>query len=913
MSIEKNISYYQDCYKQEFKDHNVINYLGAKVSQQLYFDNLVKVFQEDGGNVLFDQELRENLYKYLEIHKKEKTLIASCFFVTGKLSFLGKKQTICAPIISVPVSLEVNDAGAYHFKFNFEEASCNTTLFNIIKNNFNLSDSFVLEIESLVNTIGAKLHTVNLVADKINSYVDVDVSGLSNLPLLETDAVLKKEARKERLRVSPSFSVGIVEKSRSSRGVLNELQEIKEAKLYNETLKVLFSGDRLSSNASSDKNTAIYVPSNLSTAQLDIIHGTRSSKATVVIGPPGTGKSYTIASMAIDMVYHNKSVLICSKSDQAVNVLQDKIVSDLGIKGLSIRAGVGRSFKAVLKKKIESILHFKKRQVSKEDVVKKRKHIRAVQERISEIEKEIVKRETSELKKGSFLAEDTFSFFGKIKKKYITYRVLKSLPFWSLIQLLDDKITQKTQLIKSLITLQYKYKINILLKEKRSLFQDLLSLVKSRDIKKRADLFASIDFNMILECLPIWITKSTDISTIMPLHNDMFDFAIIDEASQCDIATMIPILARAKRIVVVGDPKQLRHISFLSMDSLRKTAESYGLTHGKEILNYRTHSFLDYVLDRVVSQNSIHFLDEHYRSTPSIIKYSNEKFYDGNLKIMSDLKMKETKSAIHWVSCKGEKLKSGVNFIEANQLLEDVKALIEQETNLPANMCATIGILSPFRDQVNYLRDQIEKFDLVAIKKHKIIVGTPFSFQGEERDSMFISFTIDDKTSGSVFQYLDREDVFNVSITRAKHQQHLYYSFSPNTSKNKHLLLEYFSNSQILNTEYNQTDFEDNFAKNVIKELLNLGLNESDILANHILAGYLLDIIVTHNDRVVCIDLVGYPGELEKTFSIAQYKTMFRTKVEIIVIPYSYWSLNKQACLIEMTDKLGIDLATKII
>ena len=271
MSIEKKISYYQDCYKQEFKDSIIINYLGTKVGQKIYFDNLVKVYQE--GEVIFDQKLREDLYKYLEIHQKEKTLIASSFFITGKMSFLGKKQTICAPLISTPVSLDINDKGAYFFKYNFEENSCNTRILNLIKNNYNLSDSFVLEIETLVNSIGSKLQNVKLITEKIKSYVDIDVLDLVKLPLLVAESDLKKEARKEKLKISPSFSVGIIEKSKSSRGVLNELEEIKKLNLYNNTLDFLFSDDKQNKDITIDRKSTIYVPSNLSSAQLDVIHG----------------------------------------------------------------------------------------------------------------------------------------------------------------------------------------------------------------------------------------------------------------------------------------------------------------------------------------------------------------------------------------------------------------------------------------------------------------------------------------------------------------------------------------------------------------------------------------------------------------------------------------------------------------
>lgn len=905
MRIENIISYYQDCYKQEFRDSSILNYLGAKVDERFYFENVTKLYQQE-DDIRIDQGLGDELYKYMEIHKKEKLLVASGFFVTGKMSFLGKKQTICAPLISTPVSLEINSEGCYYFKYNFAENNCNTTLLNLIKNNYDLGDSFVLEVESMIKSSGPEDQDIVKIAEKIKNYVDIDITELAMLPSLVADVHLKKYARKEALKLSPAFSVGIIEKSKSSRGVLNEIEEIKESHLYNETLRSVFSGNKIWSDIDINREEPVYVPSNLSRAQLDIIYGTKSCDTTIVIGPPGTGKSYTIASLAIDMAYHHKSVLICSKTDQAVNVLQEKIVHDLGIKGLSIRAGVGRSLKSVLKKKIESILHFKRYDTHNLDVERRKNDIEATQKRIEEIEVEIAKREATELETGAFFADDQSSFFKKIKKKYISYKVLKELPFWLLIDILNDKIHKKSQLIKSLIALQYKQKMISLLEYKRDTFQDLLKLIKSTDIETRADLFASIDFDIILQCLPIWITKSADISTVLPLQNDMFDVAIIDEASQCDIATMIPILARAKKIVVVGDPKQLRHISFLSKEALENTANTYDLTHGDEVLNYRTHSFLDYVMDRVTSQQNIHFLDEHYRSVPSIIKYSNQRFYNGNLKIMSDLQLHKKTSAVHWVQCDGQKGTNGVNLKEAGQLLDDIEKLIDKEKNLSLATCSSIGVLSPFRDQVDYLKNKIEEFDLLYIKKHKIAVGTPFSFQGEERDVMFITFTIDNTTSASVFQYLDREDVFNVSITRAKKQQFLYHSFSPKGFKNKHLLIDYFSESQVFDIHYATDEYIDDFADEVHKELLILGIKEEDILINYMLAGYVLDIILTHNNKVICIDLVGYPGELEKTFSIDQYKTLFRTKVDIIVIPYAYWFVNKEACLREIVRKAGI-------
>ncbi|WP_025741208.1 DEAD/DEAH box helicase [Aquimarina pacifica] len=905
MYIEKVVSYYQDCYKQEFRDNDVLNFLGTKVDKRFFLSQTNSLYREE-DTTFMKIDFGEELYKYLEINRKEKTFISCSFFITGKLTFLGKRRTICAPLIVTPVSLEINNDGLYHIDYNFSENRTNDALLNLLKGNFDLDDSFLLEIKSLVNEQSPEKQNIEKIAKKLKEYLDVDTKALEELPKLLNGDKLKSHVKSSSLKLLPVVAIGVVEKSKSNRNVLHEIEEIKDGHLFNETLHSLFSRNKNIHGNSSDQKASIYVPSNLSEPQLDIIRGVKNNDVTVVVGPPGTGKSYTIASLAIDLVYHQQSVLICSKSDQAVDVLQNKIIHDLGIKGLSIRAGSGRGYKAKLKKKIESILRFRKSKGGDFYIPKKKKEIEYAERKIQEISDEILERESQEIKNAKLFLEHRPSFFKRIKRNYVSKQVLKSIPFWQLIDLLHHYIHQKNKLIKEIISLQYADRVTSLLKDHRSTFQDLLRLAKSPDPEVRDQLFEAINFDAVLSCLPIWITKSTDVSEVLPLKNDVFDVVIIDEASQCDIATMIPILARAKKIVIVGDPKQLRHVSFLSKAVMEKTASTYGLEHEMDVSNYRETSFLDYVLERIKSQESIHFLDEHYRSLPDIIRYSNHKFYENQLKVMSGLYIHKKQSSLEWIQCSGSKKKDGVNLEEAHKVLEEIERLVEEEKEIASNVCTTIGVLSPFRDQVNYLKKKMEEIDLTAIRKHKIAVGTPFEFQGEERDLMLITFTIDNDTSASVFQYLDREDVFNVSITRAKQKQLLYYSFDAKNFKNRHLLIEYLSETRIRDKHVNDTDFIDNFATEVFEELIQLGIKEQDILINYPLAGYVMDILLTYNNRTVCIDLVGYPGSLEKTFSIEQYKTLFRIRVPIITIPYAYWLYNKKDCLAYISKKVRI-------
>ncbi|WP_435260780.1 AAA domain-containing protein [Tenacibaculum sp. nBUS_03] len=910
MHIEKVISYYQNCYKQEFRDNDVLSFFGATVDKRFFFQNKNYLFREE-ENTLLDFDLGEDLYRYLEIHKKNKTLITNSFFITGKLNFLGKKRTICAPLIVTPVELKINSDGIYFFDYKFDENRINEALINVLRQNFNLDDSFVLTLKSIINKEILNKKNIFVLAEKLKEIIPITTDSLHKLPVLCDDVYLKRAQKNTSLVIHNSIALGIIEKTKSSRDVLFEIDRIKEDHLYNASLEALFSRNINSMFRALDRNKieTIYVPSNLSVAQKEIVHEVKSdSPFTVVIGPPGTGKSYTIASLAIDMVYNNKSVLICSKSDQAVDVVNDKIVNDIGIKGLTVRIGKGRSYNSRLRKKLESILNFSSRQnINEKTISFYERELERVDEKINEIEEEIIRREIKEIKNAQLFLDYTPSFFKRIKKTYVSKKILKEVPFWQLIELLNNYIQKKNSTIKKIVSYSVSYKNQQSINYNRQMFKDLLQLTKSTDPEVKEQLFESISFKYLLDCLPIWISKSTDISNTLPLENDIFDVVIIDEASQSDIATMIPVIARAKKVVVVGDPKQLKHVSFLSSETMENVATNLGLLHDIDVLNYRKNSFLDYVIQRVNSQDNIHFLDEHYRSVPSIINYSNDKFYDNKLKIMSDIKIHQTNTAIDWHYIKGFKDKKGVNIEEASLLLKDIILIVEEESNLQNTLCTSIGILSPFRDQVNYLKNKLEEFDIGIIKKHKISVGTPFDFQGEERDIMFISLVIDDATSNTVFQYLNREDVFNVSITRAKYKQNLYYSFLPKNFSNTNLLIDYYSKSNQNTTIRNDDFFIDDFATEVFKELINLGISKNEVLFHHAVAGYFFDIVLPYNNKTVCIDLIGYPGEMERSFSIEQYKTLFRVRIQIITIPYAYWLLNRKACIDYIFKKLGND------
>ena len=110
---------------------------------------------------------------------------------------------------------------------------------------------------------------------------------------------------------------------------------------------------------------------------------------------------------------------------------------------------------------------------------------------------------------------------------------------------------------------------------------------------------------------------------------------IIDEASQCDIPSALPLLYRAKRAVIIGDPNQLRHIATISESTDVDEAAKAGV--GKGAFLYSERSLFDLAQRSVGNRPGNLLLNEHYRSDSRIISFSNHVFYRDSLLIRTDL------------------------------------------------------------------------------------------------------------------------------------------------------------------------------------------------------------------------------------------------------------------------------------
>lgn len=274
------------------------------------------------------------------------------------------------------------------------------------------------------------------------------------------------------------------------------------------------------------------------------------------------------------------------------------------------------------------------------------------------------------------------------------------------------------------------------------------------------------------KALPCWAVTSLSARGRIPLVGGTFDLVVIDEASQCDIASAIPLLYRAKRAVVIGDPQQLRHITRLSHQREQALMVKHDvLSAPGASWSYRENALYDLAAAKV-SSDSIVALRDHHRSHESIIRFSNDFFYGGRLRIATDYRrLKRPNGAVvKWVNIKGlaERPLTGglVNHEEASAVVTELRRIA-----LEQRFTGEMGVVTPFRAQANLIDELISRDNVLAgaLAKRNFICETAHSFQGDERDLIVFSPVVSGGTPETALRFLKSQgNIFNVGITRAR-------------------------------------------------------------------------------------------------------------------------------------------------
>jgi len=275
-------------------------------------------------------------------------------------------------------------------------------------------------------------------------------------------------------------------------------------------------------------------------------------------------------------------------------------------------------------------------------------------------------------------------------------------------------------------------------------------------------------FRDALRLVPIWITTAQAAQAI-PLLGGVFDIVVIDEASQCTLTNLLPLMYRAKSLVVIGDDQQLPAIPTIHETEEQMLAHKHGIEGFLHLVGHATNDVYRTAAECLPRRRAdVIMLEEHFRSHPQIIGFSNRHIYGHRLELKKDPQWGERLSigsGVHSVHVpglvrRGERERSWVNEIEAKAVLELVAKLKQGDSR-----SLSLGVVTPFSAHKDYLRNGIESLGLAS----EVLVDTANGFQGDERDVMIFSPVVSKGIQDSASRWVESPpNLINVAITRAK-------------------------------------------------------------------------------------------------------------------------------------------------
>ncbi len=239
-----------------------------------------------------------------------------------------------------------------------------------------------------------------------------------------------------------------------------------------------------------------------------------------------------------------------------------------------------------------------------------------------------------------------------------------------------------------------------------------------------------------------------------------YDYVIIDEASQVDLATGVLALSCAKRAVIVGDIKQLPNV--VDADMQEKTDLVFNSYKLQKPYRYSNHSLLSSILELFPNVPRT-LLREHYRCHPKIIEFCNKKFYDNQLIVHKEYTDKRQPLLVY-KTAKGNHAREKMNQRQIDIIKEEIIPKEKLEN-------VDLGIVTPYRNQTNALQRTFQQTSIKA--------DTVDKFQGRENEVIILS-TVDNAIS----EFTDNPNRLNVAVSRAVEQLIVVVNGNENESDN---------------------------------------------------------------------------------------------------------------------------------
>lgn len=409
--------------------------------------------------------------------------------------------------------------------------------------------------------------------------------------------------------------------------------------------------------------------------------------------------------------------------------------------------------------------------------------------------------------------------------------------------------------------------------------------------------------------IPCWVMSHMQVSESMPAELGLFDLIIVDEASQSSI-DVLPVLMRAKKLLVVGDNKQVSPsnvgLASAQIDILRNR-----YLHGQPHAAYLTPDMSLYDMASSIYESSVMLL-EHFRCHPAIISYSNKNFYGNRIKPMRLSKKSEQLSPalVSIYTPQGyreSKNNKHINRIEAKAIIEEMKLVLKDERYSNRSI-GVISLLGPA--QAEFIQSEaLNEFGAGALTQVQFACGDASAFQGAERDIIFLSMVADPENCHALSR-LDHEQRFNVAASRARERMYLVHSVSRDHISPKDLrlnLLNHFydlQEDQKASFEAKLELCESEFEKSVFNVLHEMGYTVTPQVK---VGSYRMDLVVeSDGDQRLAVECDGdsYHGPEQWHDDMIRQRALERAGWTFWRCFASSWSIERENMIMSLKTKL---------
>ncbi len=592
-----------------------------------------------------------------------------------------------------------------------------------------------------------------------------EISELSNIPNYSGDIILKK--RYEML--------GFVPEDTALSVYLNCEKDIERHQMQN----VIF-------------------PFGCNQSQYKAVRNALDNQLSVIQGPPGTGKTQTILNIIANLLVNGKNIIMVSNNNSAtLNVLEKLAKDQYGMDFLVAPLGNADNKSIFVENQtgkypdLSGWTYASDNEISLDDLTQLSEKLQKVYKLREDIARLKEKQYEIELESKHFdeYAEETDAYYKavKIRGRLSSHKIMR---LWQELQAKSehtDKLSfffklrsillygiadwkfYKQDLSKIITVLQGLYYAHslkeidaeLVTKEKelsenagnyeKQLEEESLLYLKNylarrynwksaRESFTEKDLYRNSE--RVLNEYPIVLSTTFSARSSLNMDDVLFDYVIMDEASQVDIATGALALSCAKNAVIVGDLKQLPNV--VTQETLQRSdwiREKYNIN---DAYDFGHKSFLQSVVDVITDVPST-LLKGHYRCHPRIISFCNQKFYNGELAIMTD--DNDSEHALMAIkTAEGNHARGNYNQRQIDVIQNEILPKLDEPLE-------EIGIIAPYNAQVDAIKNQIKGIDVATVHK----------FQGREKNVIILS-TVDDQ----IKDFTDDPYLLNVAVSRAK-------------------------------------------------------------------------------------------------------------------------------------------------